>query len=143
MRSSALSVPVDPKGVWVIRSLRRTVVIVGLVLGFVLSTSGAALADSSACTPGCDGYAVFISNGEILEIHDWRADGHSVVVWNKRYDLGGNWYQGWNPNGYGTVVRYNLEIPEGVRFDYYVCLGEYGIRATIWSTCSGTRFDRA
>jgi len=112
-----------------------------LVGTLVLAPAAPASATSSACASTCNGSAYFDSYGEHLYVYDNAHDGLAVVVWNKRFDLGGNWYAGWNTSGGGTVRPFNLSMPEGTPFHYYVCLGSGGV--TYWNTCGPVVYDAA
>lgn len=120
----------------------RLLIAGALLLGtLVLAPAAPASATSSVCASTCAGSAYFNSYGEHLYVYDNAADGLAVVVWNQRYDLGGGWYQGWNTTGSGTVRHFDLSIPDGTPFNYYVCLGSGGV--TYWGTCGPVVYDRA
>jgi len=70
-----------------------------------------------------------------LEVFDDKADGHSVAVYNTRYDLADPGpYPGYNHTGKGTVKKYVLHMPEGSRIDFHVCLTE-GEGPPLENTC--------
>lgn len=113
-----------------------------MVIGVMLS-GPTAVADSSRCTPsGCAGQARFVSLGEHLYVDDKLADGHSAVAvyW---LEGGTGPFEVWNPNGNGSTVDHNMELPEGSWIYYYVCLGEYGLRSILSGTCSAGVTDYA
>ncbi|WP_084434819.1 hypothetical protein [Kibdelosporangium aridum] len=49
----------------------------------------------------------------------------------------------WNPNGNGTRVTADLELPEGSWVTYRVCLGKYGAKDVLEKTCGATITDFA
>lgn len=129
------------------RRLRRTLLTAAAVA--VAATAAVALAaapasaDSSECTrSGCAGKAVFVPLGEHLKVTDRTGDGHSAVA---LYWLEGGTgpYLVWNHGGKGTTVDRNLDLPEGSWIYYQICLGEYGKRKVLTSTCSTGRTDWA
>lgn len=130
-----------------LRSLRRALVAVATIVSttaiIVATTASPAAADSSQCTPsGCAGKANFVSYGEHLKVTDALGDGHSAVA---MYWLEGGTgpFHVWNPNGNGTTVDHNMELPEGSWIFYKVCLGEYGPRDVLETTCSAGTTDYA
>jgi hypothetical protein len=107
-----------------------TVLLVGLLLGLAAPAS----ATSGACAYTCAGSATFNSNGQILKVIDNNPyDGRSVVVPNRRWDMGGGWYYGWSTAG-GTRP-YDLTIPYPYTIDYYVCLSYPSSGQIDWGTC--------
>lgn len=120
----------------------RLPVVTGITAVIVLcSTASVAAADSSRCAKTCAGKASFTSYGEIFHVLDRKADGHSVVVLYWLPD--GTWHKVWNSKGNGSDVKANLELREGSWITYRVCLGEYGDRKVLTSTCGPTITDYA
>lgn len=120
------------------RRLRNTVVVLGAVGALAMVIPGEAVADSSQCSvpsSTCAGRVTFQSYGEVFKIYDQVGDGHSAVLLYWLSDGSGPYY-GWNPNGSGTQVTLNLELPEGDWIFYKACLGEYGDRSLVAGTCS-------
>lgn len=123
--------------------LRRGALAATLIVLTVLLSGPPAVADSSRCTlSGCAGQARWVSYGEHLHVDDRLADGHSAVAvyW---LEGGTGPFHVWNPNGNGSSVDHNLELAEGSWIYYYVCLGEYGLRMVLTSTCSSGVTDYA
>jgi hypothetical protein len=124
--------------------LAATAAVVPMVAGLVIGAAGSASASGAACNPGCTAYAEFASDGEILTIHDYAADGYPTVALLELYDGPAN---GWDlaetvedHNGYdGAAVSKNLSLPEGRQLRYRACLGT---SASYWS-CSAYRTDTA
>jgi hypothetical protein len=136
-----------------VRLLRRTTTTLALALVTATAfsaTASPAQADSSAKTKYYGPYseagagsAKFVAYGEHLKITDNDADGYSVVVRNKRQDLCCTWYEGWNHNGEGTTVDYDLNMPEGNWIQYEVCEGVFPTKLIIEKTCSDIVTDYA
>jgi len=124
------------------RSRLPLVALVALVCA--LCTASVANADSTRCTSdsGCAGRATFTSYGEVFHVYDQSADGHSAVALYWLPDGSGP-HLIWNSNGNGTDVTANLEFAEGSWVTYRVCLGEYGARQVLTSTCGATITDYA
>lgn len=126
--------------------LRNAAAVLGIAATFGALTSAPAFADAGrdggTCDNSCDaGRAYFthdyLNGTELLEVFDDKADGHSVMVENWRYDLDDiGPYPGYVHTGKGTSTKYVLHMPEGSRIDFRVCLAEG--KAKIESTC-GTR----
>jgi hypothetical protein len=55
----------------------------------------------------------------------------------------GVWDYAWNHSGSGTEKDFNFSMAEGAWIQYYVCLGEYGNREVLWSTCGADAVDYA
>lgn len=113
-----------------------------LALCSTICTTSSAAADSSRCAKDCAGKASFTSYGEIFHVLDRKADGHSVVVLYWLPDGTGP-HKVWNSKGNGSDVKANLELAEGSWITYRVCLGEYGARKVLTSTCGSTITDYA
>ena len=132
--------------------LRNAATVLGLAAVFGALAGAPASADAGRDGGTCDnscsaGRAYFThdyTNGtELLEVFDDKADGHSVAVYNTRYDLADPGpYPGYNHTGKGTVKKYVLHMPEGSRIDFHVCLtdGEGPPRA---DTCGITVVEYA
>lgn len=123
---------------------RQVLLVAAAAATLALSSASSAAADSSRCTvdAGCAGRATFTSYGEVFTVYDQSADGHSAVALYWLPDGSGP-HLIWNPNGNGTSVTANLEFPEGSWVTYRVCLGEYGLRDVLTSTCGATITDYA
>ncbi|WP_163510417.1 hypothetical protein [Fodinicola acaciae] len=123
--------------------LRRFTLTAGLAAA-ILAAGAPAYADSSRCTSdsGCAGKATFASYGEVFTVYDQKADGHSAALLYWLPDGVGPIYV-WNHSGNGTSVKADLELPEGSWVTYRVCLGEYGTKQIIASTCGATITDYA
>jgi hypothetical protein len=125
-------------------ALRRSV-LVTLVAGALLLTGGAtASADSERCTSGsgCAGRVTFQSYGEVFKVYDQAGDGHSAVALYWLPDGSGP-HLVWNSGGNGTTVTANLEFAEGSWVTYRACLGEFGAKEILQSTCGATTTDIA
>lgn len=124
--------------------LRRSVSISLLVGALLLAGGATASADSERCTSGsgCAGRVTFASYGEVFTVYDQDPDGHSAVALYWLPDGSGP-HLVWNPNGNGTSVKANLEFAEGSWVTYRACLGEYGDREVLQSTCGATITDIA
>lgn len=123
--------------------MRRKLLLAVLgVVGLTLAVAAPASADSARCTANCGAYVWFTSYGEHLYVEDRAADGHSAVgVW---YTPSTGTRYVWNPYGaFNRRVDGNLSLPEGAGLTYMACLGEYGSRTILWSTCSNPVADRA
>jgi hypothetical protein len=117
--------------------------VLGVPVGLALALVSPASADSARCTPGCAGYAYFVSYGDHLWVEDRAADGHSAVAYYQRHDTGARGYL-WNPYGaWNRPVERNFNLIEHTGFTYQVCLGEYGSRTIWWNTCSDPITDHA
>jgi len=119
--------------------------VVGAALLIAVVPAMRALADSSQCSVSsgtCAAKAAFTSYGEHLKVYDRAADGHSAVVLYWLSDGTGPYF-GWNPNGNGSVVDIDLELPEGDWIFFKACLGEYGTKTLVSGTCSAGVTDYA
>lgn len=127
------------------RSKGRRILAVSLLV-LLIGAAGAdtAAADSTRCTSGtgCAGKVTFTSYGEVFKVYDQNADGHSAVALYWLPDGSGP-HLIWNSGGNGTVVTANLEFAEGSWVTYRACLGEYGARDVLESTCGATITDYA
>lgn len=125
------------------RSRLPLIALVALVFA-CFCTASVANADSTRCTSdsGCADRATFTSYGEVFHVYDQSADGHSAVALYWLPDGSGPNLI-WNSNGNGTDVTANLDFAEGSWVTYRVCLGEYGARQVLTSTCGATITDYA
>lgn len=124
--------------------LRRSVP-VAIATGALLLTGGTtASADSERCTSGsgCAGRVTFASYGEVFKVYDQLGDGHSAVALYWLPDGSGP-HLIWNSGGNGTSVTANLEFAEGSWVTYRACLGEFGTKEILQSTCGATITDIA
>ncbi|TDC41726.1 hypothetical protein [Micromonospora sp. KC213] len=124
--------------------LHKAASVLGLVAAFGVLTAGPAAADpgrdGTNCTNVCsDGHADFthdyVSGKELLHAYDDKADGHSVVMKYNRFDNDKGWEYLWAHQGKGTSTSRVINMPEGTRFDFTVCLGDYGDRKIISGSC--------
>jgi hypothetical protein len=125
-------------------AIRRSA-LVAFAVGALLLTGGAtASADSERCTSGsgCAGRVTFASYGEVFKVYDQSADGHSAVALYWLPDGSGP-HLIWNSGGNGTSVTANLEFAEGSWVTYRSCLGEFGTKEVLQSTCGATITDIA
>jgi len=116
-----------------------------MALLIALAPTTMALADSSQCSvpsSTCAAKVTFTSLGEHFKVYDRAADGHSVVVLQWLSDGTGPYF-GWNPNGSGSVVDIDLDLPEGDWIFFKACLGEYGNKTIVSATCSAGVTDYA
>jgi len=126
------------------RTLRRSA-LVAVAAGALLLTGGAtASADSERCTTGsgCAGRVTFQSYGEVFKVYDQLGDGHSAVALYWLPDGSGP-HLVWNSGGNGTTATADLEFAEGSWVTYRACLGEYGTKEVLQSTCGATITDIA
>jgi hypothetical protein len=126
------------------RTLRRSA-LVAFAIGALLLTGGAtASADSERCTSGsgCAGRVTFQSYGEVFKVYDQLGDGHSAVALYWLPDGSGP-HLIWASGGNGTSVTADLEFAEGSWVTYRACLGEYGTKEILQSTCGATITDIA
>lgn len=115
--------------------IRRTVAVAGtagVMMGAVQAP--AAQADSSACNPDCSAAAEWQSYGEVLTVHDYKANGRATVVLLDLHRDGSS-TQYWNTNGYaGPPAVYDLELAEGIPIRYRVCENDNGafVNCSAW-----------
>jgi len=77
----------------------------------------------TACTPsGCAGKAYFVTNGEHLFVCDDNNDGYGAVAQYTRTDVPGQNNEALNKNGHGTCVDQNMNMPEGAKITFRICL---------------------
>ncbi|GAB3481044.1 hypothetical protein [Amycolatopsis cihanbeyliensis] len=128
------------------RLRRFPLVASGAAMATALTVAAAppAAADSSRCTSdsACAGKVTFQSYGEVFKVYDQRGDGHSAVLLYWLPDGSGP-HHVWNHSGNGSVVTANLEFPEGDWVTYRACLGEFGQRQILESTCGSPTTDYA
>ena len=125
-------------------ALRRSASVSVLVGALLLAGAASASADTERCTSGsgCAGRVTFASYGEVFKVYDQAGDGHSAVALYWLPDGTGP-HLIWNHSGNGTTVTADLEFPEGNWVTYRACLGEYGDREVLQSTCGATITDIA
>jgi hypothetical protein len=98
------------------------------------SPSSAATVPTSATATSPYGWAHFDANTQVLSIYDAHSDGYGIGVINYRSDLANPGpYDGWNRDGAGTTVYYQLHMPNLAWIKFYVCPEQDGI--IIVSTC--------
>ncbi|GDY33398.1 serine/threonine-protein kinase [Gandjariella thermophila] len=101
------------------------------------ASSSPAEQPTSVCTPdGCAARASFVAYGDHLYVCDNKADGHSAVAWYQRSDVPGQNNEAWDNNGSGTCIDHNMNMPEGAKITYRVCVGDYDTRRLL--VCSNT-----
>lgn len=113
------------------------------VAGALLLAGGAtASADSERCTSGsgCAGRVAFASASDVFTVADQSGDGHSAVALYWLPDGTGP-HLVWNPNGNGTTVTADLDLADGGWVTYRACLGEFGSKEILQSTCGATITD--
>lgn len=85
--------------------------------------------------------ACFTANGDWFEISDLKADGHSAVAtWELVRPSDGRivrWGHIWNTSGVYTTRYKNKDFTEGYIVYWHACVGEWGTKDVIESTCSG------
>ncbi|HEX6500116.1 MAG TPA: protein kinase [Micromonosporaceae bacterium] len=79
-------------------------------------------APPTVCTPGCAGKAYFVAYGDHLYVCDTSSDGYGVVAKYWRTDYPGQNNDAVNKNGTGTCVDHNMNMPEGAKITFWVCL---------------------
>lgn len=114
----------------------------------LLTSSPAAAADhpGDICTiePHCNGAAKFVQAGDHLYVYDNRKDGYNVVVRYYREDTGNQENHAWNTKGGAdTTYDHNMNMPEGDKIEYQVCLGVKSSGTINWSSCSAFRTEYA
>jgi hypothetical protein len=98
------------------------------------SPSSAATVPTSATAYASVGDAHFDAYTQTLVIHDAHADGYGIAVRNFRLDLADPGpYWGWNRDGNGTYVTYQLHMPNLAEIQFWVCAEKDGL--AIASTC--------
>lgn len=83
-------------------------------------------APPTVCTSDghCAGKAYFVADGEHLWVCDQLADGHGVVAQYTRTDVPGQNNEAVNTGGAGTCIDHNMNMPEGAKITFRVCLKE-------------------
>ena len=121
---------------------RRLLALAPLVGALVAGGASGASADSERCTSddACAGRVTFVSADQLFTVYDQIGDGHSAVLEYWLPDATGP-HRVWNPNGNGTSVEETLSLPAGTWITYRACLGEYGDRDVLESTCGATITD--
>lgn len=129
------------------RRLTRTLpALLGGAMALTLYTAGPAMADSQVCYPGCGSSRVagtrWVDYGDIVYIHDYKADGKATAGQLQYYEPGEGWYTVgpivlWNTNGYdGPPEKYNLEVPENRQVRFSSCVGSVS-----GGTCSEWKYE--
>jgi hypothetical protein len=86
-------------------------------------------ASASVCTPnGCAGRATFDATGEHLIVCDNKDDGFGAVARYTRSDVPGQNNDAWSREGTGKCIDHNMNMPEGARITFQVCLEDNGTR---------------
>jgi hypothetical protein len=87
--------------------------------------SSAAQKPTELCTPdGCAARATFVPEGDHLYVCDNKADGHSAMAWYQRSDVPGQNNEAWDNNGAGTCIDHNMNMPEGTKITFRVCIAD-------------------
>jgi hypothetical protein len=77
----------------------------------------------TACTPnGCAAKAYFVAYGDHLYVCDNSGDGYGAIAQYTRTDYPGQNNDAANKNGKGTCVDHNMNMPEGAKITFRVCL---------------------
>lgn len=77
----------------------------------------------TACTPkGCAAKAYFVAYGDHLYVCDESGDGYGAIAQYTRTDYPGQNNDAVNKNGQGTCVDHNMNMPEGAKITFRVCL---------------------
>lgn len=131
--------------------VRLAVAIFAMTLLAGLVDVAPATASNTKCSRGCDAKVRFKSKGEILTVHDLKADGRSAVAlvqewrdgaWRNKNGKYGKHGHFWNSKGFRAAPKvYNLSIPEGRAIRYRACEGErdkrYAVGGKVYmKTCS-------
>jgi hypothetical protein len=90
------------------------------------STAKAEPTPATVCTPsGCAGKAYFVANGEHLFVCDEKSDAYGVIAVYTRTDVPGQSNEAANRNGYGTCIDHDMNMPEGAKITFKVCLADW------------------
>ncbi|HEY9474919.1 MAG TPA: hypothetical protein VIS06_13835 [Mycobacteriales bacterium] len=78
----------------------------------------------TVCTSdgSCAGKAYFVANGEHLWVCDRIADGYGAVAQYTRTDVPLQNNEAVNSGGAGTCIDHNMNMPEGAKITFRVCL---------------------
>jgi hypothetical protein len=80
-------------------------------------------APPTVCTPsGCAAKAYFVANGDHLFVCDDNSDGYGAVAQYTRTDVPGQNNEAENKNGHSTCVDHNMNMPEGAKITFRICL---------------------
>jgi hypothetical protein len=91
---------------------------------------------TSACAPdGCPARATFVAQGDHLDVCDNKADGHGTVAQYTRSDVPGQNNEAWDHDGAGTCTDQNMNMPEGAKITFKVCVADFNPRKIL--SCSG------
>lgn len=124
------------------RRYQRALFTVGTAAAVTAMMSTNAWAGQDCHTSAKNYYASMVSftaDGEKVNVIDQEGDGHSAVaILDVHNDVHGGTFESytlWNYKGKGTGLLYNLEIKEGTPVVLTGCVGEYGDKKVIWSSC--------
>ncbi|WP_329336533.1 hypothetical protein OG866_19995 [Streptomyces sp. NBC_00663] len=124
------------------RAYQRILGIAGAAVGLTVLAGHTAWAETDCYTNAKNYYASMVSftaYGEKVNVIDQEADGHSAVaILDVHNDVHGGTFQSyilWNPDGKNTGKLYDLDIVEGTPVVLTGCVGEYGTKSVIWSSC--------
>ncbi|WP_306318504.1 MULTISPECIES: hypothetical protein [unclassified Streptomyces] len=127
------------------RTYQRAVGVFGAGMALVFAMSGSASAGTSSIATDTSHYGSivnFIPDDEWVSVRDEVSDGHSAVGLVDSH-IGGeprSWTL-WNAKGSATQQIYDLNIAEGEQVVIQACLGEYGSKTILWSTCGDPDFS--
>jgi hypothetical protein len=87
------------------------------------STTKPAPTPPTVCTTGgCAGSAYFVANGDHLFVCDDKSDGYGVIAQYTRTDVPGQNNEAANRGGWNTCVDHNMNMAEGTKLTFRVCL---------------------
>ncbi|HEY2672167.1 MAG TPA: hypothetical protein VGJ07_17585 [Rugosimonospora sp.] len=108
------------------------------------SPSSADTFPTSATATASVGWAHFDAYTQVLSIYDAHPDGYGIAVVNNRSDLANPGpYYGWNRDGYGTTVYYDLHMPNLASIRFYVCPEQDGVILSYTGRCGTTAIGYA
>jgi len=91
-------------------------------------------ATAAVCTPnGCAARAYFVATGEHLFVCDQETDGYGGAAFYTRTDVPGQNNLATDTNGSGTCIDHNMNMPDGAKITFKVCLVDADNR---FSDCS-------
>ncbi|HEX6345958.1 hypothetical protein [Umezawaea sp.] len=113
--------------------VRRITTVLVVASAAVLGLSGVASASGEVVVPGAR--LTFDTPTHVFTLYDTADDGHAVYArWQVQ---GSSPVVGYNRGGPGSVARWYLDTPTGLRITYQVC-----VDTEFQDVCSPTRVDR-